>query len=58
MRNGPSPSWRCLVDVLKVPSVGEKQLAKTVKEKYCSPDDQSNFNESEVAVQAKSPQGK
>ena len=58
MRNGPSPSWRCLVDALNVPSVGEKQLAKTVEEKYCSSDDQNSFDESKVSVQAKSPQGK
>ena len=58
MRNGPSPSWSCLVDALKVPSVGEKQLAKTLEEKYCSPNDQSSFDESKGSVQAKSLQGK
>ena len=53
MRNGPSPSWRCLVDALKAPSVGEKQLAKTLEEKYCIPDKQSSCDESKGSVQAK-----
>ena len=58
MRNDPSASWRCLVDALKAPSVGEKQLAKTVEEKYCSPEEQSSCDESKVSVQAKGSQGK
>ena len=55
MRNDPSPSWSQIVDALKAPGIGEKQLAKTVEEKYCIPDEQSSCDES---AQAKSLQGK
>ena len=54
MRNGPSPSWRCLVDALKAPSVGEKQLAKEIERKYCSPENQIEFG---ASVQAAYHQG-
>ena len=57
MRNSPSPSWRCLVDALEAPSVGETQLAKAIEEKYCSSEEHSSCDESEASVQAKSHQG-
>ena len=56
MRNNPSPSWSELVDALGTPSVGEKRLAKEIKEKYCS-SEQSSCDELETSVQAKCHQG-
>ena len=57
MSNNPSTSWRCLADAIEAPSVGEKQLAKEIKMKYCSRDGHSSCDESEGSVQAKSLQG-
>ena len=57
MRNGPSPSWRCLVDALKTPSVGEKQLAEEIERKYCSSENQTICVELGASVQAAYHQG-
>ena len=57
MSNNPSTSWRCLVDAMEAPSVGEKQLAKEIERKYCSQDGLSSCDESEALVQAKRLQG-
>ena len=54
MSNNPSPSWRCLVDAMEAPSVGEKQLAKEIERKYC---ERSSYDESEASFQPKSLQG-
>ena len=43
----PLPSWEVLVNALKAPAVGESRLARELEEKYCSPEDQSSFGESE-----------
>ena len=56
MRNDSSSSWSELVDALGTPSVGEKRLAKEIKEKYCS-SEQSSSGEPETSVQAKCHQG-
>ena len=52
--NDPSPSWRCLVDAMEAPSVGEKQLAKEMERKYC---EQRSCDQSETSFQPKSLQG-
>ena len=57
MSNNPSTSWRCLVDAMEAPSVGEKQLAKEIERMYCSQDGLSSCDESEALVQAKCLQG-
>ena len=57
MNNNPSPSWRHLVDALRAPSVGEKQLAKEIEEKYCSLEEQSSCDELRASVQTKYYQG-
>ena len=54
MSNNPSPTWRCLVDAMEAPSVGEKQLAKEIERKYC---ERSSCDESEASFQPKSLQG-
>ena len=43
----PLPSWKGLVNALKVSVVGESRLAKELEDKYCSPKDQSSFGEFE-----------
>jgi len=43
----PLPSWKVLVNALKAPAVGESRLARELEDKYCSPEDQSSFGESE-----------
>ena len=48
----PQPSWKVLVNSLKVPTVGESMLAKELEEEYCSPEDTSTLGEWE-AVYAK-----
>jgi len=43
----PLPSWKVLVNALKAPAVDESRLARKLEDKYCSPEDQSSFGESE-----------
>ena len=57
MNNDPFPSWRHLVDALRAPSVGEKQLAEEIEAKYCGPEEQSSCDESVASVQTKYYQG-
>ena len=54
MRNDSSPSWSQIVDAMKSPGVGENQLAKEIEAKYCSPEEQSHYDNS---VRAKCHQG-
>ena len=56
MNNNLSPSWRCLVDALKAPSIDENRLAKEIKENYCD-SEESSCVESESSVQTKCHQG-
>ena len=46
MRNDPSPSWSQIVDALKSPSVGENRLAEEIERKYCSPQEQIHYDDS------------
>ena len=48
LKNATVPSWNVLVNALKAPTVGESRLAKELKERYCSPEDQSSLGESEA----------
>ena len=57
MRNSPSLSWRCLVDALKAPNVGENRLAEEIEVKYCCPETQSSCDVSETSVKANSHRG-
>ena len=57
MSNDLSPSWKCIADALKAPSVGENRLAKAIEEKYCDSEKQSSCNESKASVQTKHHQG-
>ena len=57
MSNDLSPSWKCIADALKAPSVGENRLAKAIEDEYCDSEKQSSCNESKASVQTKRHQG-
>ena len=44
----PLPSWKVLVNALKAPEVGKSRLVRELEDKYCSPEDQSSFGESDA----------
>jgi len=48
--NNPPPSWRALIDALKVPTVGEKRLAGELEEKYCSQEEQGRWSKSKYCA--------
>jgi len=43
----PLPSWKVLVNALKVPAIDESRLAKELEEMYCSLVNQNSLGESD-----------